>query len=354
MRTTAPRRRIVLSVALLAVAGLLGVPAHPAAAGLGVAVPAGVPQAAPNTPGPGDEGENPLIRDVLQQTGQEYTKAKAKLDASKKRQLELDLQLRRAEERLADLSGEVGAVAAESYRTGRLGPVSALLNSISPDAFLERAQAMELLTVRDDQQLRDLNAARAAAADAKAAIDAETREQQKQLAIIAKQKQDAERALKQVGGQSTGGFVTINSPVASQAPRNSDGSWPSQSCSVNDPTTSGCITPRTLHALQEAKKAGFTRFVSCYRPGGPFEHPKGRACDFSAERNGFGGVAQGGDRTYGNNLAAFFVRNSSKLGVLYVIWFKQIWFPATGWRAYHSGNGDPSSDHTNHVHLSLL
>jgi peptidoglycan DL-endopeptidase CwlO len=360
---TTLRRRIAFTMAMLAaVAAPLGAPTHPAAAGLGTVAPAAaglgavavVPQAAPNAPGPGNEGENTLIRDVLAQSGREYAKAKAKLDASKKRQLELDLQLRRAQERLADLSSEVGAVAAESYRTGRLGPMSVLLNSISPDSFLQRAQAMELITVRDDRQLRDLNAARAAAAEAKAAIDTEAREQEKQLAIIAKQKQDAERALAQAGGESTRGFVSLTSPVASQAPRNADGSWPSQSCSVNDPTTSGCITPRTLHALQEAKKAGFTRFVSCYRPGGPYEHPKGRACDFSAERNGFGGVAQGGDRTYGNNLAAFFVRNSSKLGVLYVIWFKQIWFPATGWRAYHSGNGDPSSDHTNHVHLSLL
>jgi peptidoglycan DL-endopeptidase CwlO len=357
MRRAPLRRWVVLPAALLA-AGLLGVPAQPAAAVAGpgaaaVAAPAAA-QAAPNTPTPGDEGESPMIRDVLEQTGREYAKAKAKLDESRTRQLELDLQLRRAQQRLAELSDEVGAVAAESYRTGRLGPMSVLLSSVSPDSFLERAQAMELITVRDDRQLRDLNAARAAAADAKAAVDTETREQQKQLAIIAKQKQDAERALQQVGGEATKGYVSLTSPVASQAPRNSDGSWPSQSCSVDDPTTSGCITPRTLHAMQEAKKAGFTRFVSCYRPGGPFEHPKGRACDFSAERNGFGGVAQGGDRTYGNNLAAFFVRNSSRLGVLYVIWFKQIWFPATGWRAYHSGNGDPSSDHTNHVHLSLL
>jgi hypothetical protein len=349
MRTTTLQRRVALPAALLVAAGLLAVPANPA-----VARPSAELAAAPGTPTPGDEGETPTIRDVLSQTGHAYAEAKTKLDASKKRQLVLDLQLSRAEQRLTALSTEVGAVAAEAYRTGRLGPVTVLLNSVSPDAFVDRAQAMELITVRDDQQLRNLNAARAAAAGAKAAVDAEARERQKQLAIIARQKQDAERALEQVGGESTGGFVDITSPVATQAPRNPDGSWPSQSCSVNDPTTSGCITPRMLHALLEAKRAGFTRFVSCYRPGGPYEHPKGRACDFSSERKGFGGVAQGDDRTYGNNLAAFFVRNSSRIGVLYVIWFKQIWFPATGWRAYRSGNGDPSSDHTNHVHISVL
>jgi hypothetical protein len=350
MRTTTVRRRAALPLAILAAAaGLFGA-LPPAAAGQpGQATPL----AAPSPSTPGDEGESPLIRDVLSQAGREYAKAKARLDASRKRQLELGLQLSRAERRLAELSIEVSAVAAESYRTGRLGPMTVLLNSVSPDAFVQRAQAMELIAIRDNRQLRELNQARTVAAEAKAAIDAEAREQEKQLTIIATQKKDAERALQQVGGASTGGYVSATSPVARQAPRNSDGSWPSQSCSAEDPTTSGCITPRTLHALKEAQRAGFTRFVSCYRPGGPYEHPKGRACDFSAERNGFGGAAQGGDRTYGNNLAAFFVRNSSKLGVLYVIWYRQIWFPATGWRAYSSGGG-ASGAHTNHVHLSLL
>jgi hypothetical protein len=148
--------------------------------------------------------------------------------------------------------------------------------------------------------------------------------------------------------------VVARSPVARPAPRDSDGSWPPQACSRPDPTTSGCVSPRTLHALTEARRAGFGRFTSCYRSGGPYEHPKGRACDYSAQPRGFGGHAQGVDRTYGNNLAAFFVRNADRLGVLYVIWYRQIWLPTTGWKSYGGAHGDPSSDHTNHVHLSLL
>jgi hypothetical protein len=27
--------------------------------------------------------------------------------------------------------------------------------------------------------------------------------------------------------------------------------------------------------------------------------------------------------------------------------------PGNGWSSYSGGNGDPSSDHTNHVHLSV-
>ena len=47
------------------------------------------------------------------------------------------------------------------------------------------------------------------------------------------------------------------------------------------------------------------------------------------------------------------MKNADRLGVLYVIWYRQIWMPGTGWRAY-SGSGGPQRDHTNHVHLSVI
>jgi hypothetical protein len=139
---------------------------------------------------------------------------------------------------------------------------------------------------------------------------------------------------------------------ARSAPRAPDGTWPRESCSVDDPTSGGCLTPRTLHALQQARAAGFTRYTACFRGASFGEHPKGRACDFAAAATGFGGAATGGDRAYGDRLAAYFLANADRLGVLYVIWYRRIWMPATGWRPYSSG-GDPSSAHTNHVHLSV-
>jgi hypothetical protein len=123
---------------------------------------------------------------------------------------------------------------------------------------------------------------------------------------------------------------------------------------VDDPTTTGCITPRTLHAYQQARAAGFKRYTSCFSQRNSGEHPKGRACDHSAAPGGFENVnASGGDRTYGNNLAAFYVKNADRLGVMYVIWYREIWMPNTGWRSY-SGSGGPNATHTNHVHLSVL
>ncbi|MFD0822828.1 coiled-coil domain-containing protein [Micromonospora zhanjiangensis] len=308
--------------------------------------------AAPN-PNPGDEGGTKKLRDALEAAARGHIDAQAKLDASTKRQTELTGRLRDVEARLVDLTAQVGAVAARSYRLGRLTPYSMMLNSASPDELLQRSAALELISQLDSQKLRDLTDSRAQATEAKAAIDAEVVQQRKQVAVMAQKKKDAERALAAVGGATSAGFVNANSPLAKPAPRNSDGSWPSESCNVDDPTTGSCITPRTLHAMQQAQAAGFKRYVSCHRSGGGGEHPKGRACDFSAAAGGFENVsATGGDRTYGNNLAAYFIKNAGRLGVLYVIWYRQIWMPGTGWRSY-DGAGSPAADHTNHVHLSM-
>jgi hypothetical protein len=109
-----------------------------------------------------------------------------------------------------------------------------------------------------------------------------------------------------------------------------------------------------LNAYLQARAAGFTHYTSCWSQRSSGEHPKGRACDFSANATTFrNAAATGSDKAYGDRLAAFFVRNADRLGVMYVIWYRQIWLPNTGWRAY-SGSGSPAARHENHVHLSVL
>ncbi|MEV0397808.1 coiled-coil domain-containing protein [Polymorphospora rubra] len=339
-----------LLAALLAVAVAFG--AAPATAGPVGSVPARQALAPGDTD---DEGGTKKLRDQLDAATKGYVDAKAALDNSTKRQQELDARLKTIGEELTVRGQAVGELAARAYRTGRIGPIAALLNTNSAEGFLDRTTALGNLAASEDRQLRLLQETQDQETRARAAIDNEIREQKKQLATMDQRKKQAERALAEAGsGQSSSGVQGSGSgsPAAKPAPRNANGSWPSESCSIKDPTTSGCITPRTLHALNQAKAAGYTRYVSCFRSGGSGEHPKGRACDFAAQKGGFGGVATGGDRTYGNNLAAYYVNNASRLGVLYVIWFKQIWLPGSGWRAYQGG-GDPSSDHTNHVHLSV-
>ncbi len=333
---TAPLRRWLAPALILAIAVTLL--ARPAPAG---AQPGG------NT---AVEGGTPLLSEVLDSTGRRFLEAKAALAKSMQRQSQLAVEQRKAQAVLAELTPQVTRIASEAYRTGRLSAFSVMLNSGSPDSFLERIAALDEMNRVNDQKLKELNAARDRAVRAKLAIDAEVKRQQEHKLVMERQKKNAEKALALVGGTSlTNGFVAATSPVAAQAPRNSDGSWPAESCNQDDPTTSGCLTPRTLHAYKEVKKAGFNKFVGCYRPGGPYEHPKGRACDWSLLKSGFSPASTPEQRLYGNNLTAFLVRNADRLGILYVIWYRQIWFPATGWTSYV---GD--SEHTDHVHMSML
>jgi hypothetical protein len=338
--TARPRRWLVLALApLVAATAMLAAPASPANAG-----PDGTSATA-------DEGDdNPLLNDVLDSTGRRYLAAQAEVTKSTKTQLSLGLAVKDAETKRDALLPQVSAVAAQQYRTGGVSSASFLLSSTSTDSFLKRAISLEEINALNDQKLHELNTAIDKVDAAKAALDAEVKAQQQNLTAMAKQKEAAEKALALVGGESlTGGFVVAKSAVAAPAPRNAAGGFSPEPCTVNDPTTDGCITPRTLHMYQEVKKAGFNRFVGCHRNGGPFEHPKGRACDWSLQKSGFS-IAHNADmKNYGNNLMAFLVRNADRLGILYVIWFKQIWFPATGWKAYH---GD--STHQDHVHVSML
>lgn len=299
------------------------------------------------------EGGTKALRDALEASAKGHLEATAKLENSKKRQVLLAAEVKNIESRLVGLTAQVAEVAVHSYKQGRLTATGLLLRSSGPEAFLQRAAELDVMAQRDARRVRALTEERSRADRAKLALDAEVREQLKQVNQLAKRKREAERALAAVSSGPSGGFGSGGSASARPAPRNPDGSWPSESCSVNDPTTSGCITARTLNALQQAQSAGYRRHVSCYRGGGSGEHPKGRACDFSAATNGFKDeTATGGDKDYGDRLAAWYVRNASRLGVLYVIWYRQIWHPGTGWRAY-GGSGSPAADHTNHVHLSM-
>jgi hypothetical protein len=301
-----------------------------------------------------DEGGNKTLREKLESASQGYYAAKEKLAASQQRQAELVETLRVSQLALTRMTSEVANIAAARYKGSQLGVLNGLFTGQGdPSTLLQGAAVADYLIWRDDEQIRRYRTARDESEAHKAAIEAEVAIQAKALSELDTQKRDAEKALAAVGGMVTAGY---NGPVpeAQPAPRTPTGGWPKETTSIQDPTgTGGKITPRMYHAMIEAQLAGFRRFTKCWRTQNSGEHPKGRACDFSAEQSTFGGVAAGEDKAYGTRLAAWCVANAEALGVLYVIWFRQVWMPGVGWRKY-SGVGDPSAEHTNHVHLSML
>ena len=118
---------------------------------------AGPAVAAPAAP---DEGDNKSLRAALEAAAKGHIEAKAKYDRAKKRQLELGLELKKLEDRLAELHAEIAIVADHSYRAGRLSAVTMLLNSGSPDDFIERMIGLETIMRRDNRQLQMLTEAR--------------------------------------------------------------------------------------------------------------------------------------------------------------------------------------------------
>lgn len=141
-------------------------------------------------------------------------------------------------------------------------------------------------------------------------------------------------------------------------------------CTEPDPTTRGCLTPATLHALNEVVKA-----FGPPRPGSPIravtcwdrhawnptsDHPKGRACDLFPTRAGE--FPQGQDLVNGWRLATWLRTHAHALHITYLIWQGRFWSPDTpddnGWGTPYTGGGiynphDATGGHYDHIHLSI-
>ena len=169
----------------------------------------------------------------------------------------------------------------------------------------------------------------------------------------AKHTATAINAVRDLGGVELDCARISTAGTAEPAPRNPDGSWPTEGCTIRpDPTTGrGCLTPRTGHLVTQSAAAGYPR-PGCYRDGDRGEHPKGRACDWMMTS---GGEASGSQKARGDQMAAWAVANADRLGLMYVIWFRKVWTRAEGWHDYDNpwGADDPSGWHTNHVHISV-
>ncbi|WP_246002209.1 coiled-coil domain-containing protein [Allorhizocola rhizosphaerae] len=320
------------------------------------------PVLAQPTPAPPNEGGPQSIatlRENLEIAVTGYIEAEQKLEASKSKQAEVQRQLTLAELDMTRVKLAVSKYAAEAYRTGRLGTIGMMLQASTQDELMERAVALNKLAQYDQARMAQYLAAKRRTEEAKAEIERLIAEQNAAVDEMKRRQTAAERALAVAGGTPVRVDVDAATlPDAEPAPRNSDGTWPSQGRTVKDPTTGSMITPRLLHAYNETRRLGWTRYVSCYRSGGPYEHPKGRACDWSTSPDrSFEGTAKLADKVYGDRLASFYVKNAKALGVMYVVWYCTIWLYGSGWRKYNSSGsrcGDsPNVDHTNHVHLSV-
>jgi hypothetical protein len=325
----------------------------------------GAPAAAAPSPAAGADFETgsaseATLKAKLDEIGRAYNDANGRYTASLARRNQLDAEIAATEKERAALAGDVELLAVQAYKGGRIGAVTQLMQSRSAGEFADKAAFLDQLTRTNGVTLAGLTANRARLDSQRAELATELTSIGTYRAAMAQRRAEAQKALDDARGvnrasRSADRATASGAPTgstATAAPRNPDGSYPSESCSLDDPTgTGGCVTPRSAHALSEARKAGFTRYTKCWRQSSG-DHGGGRACDYAASPNGYGTEASGGDRAYGDRLAQFFIANASRLGVVYVIWFRRIWMPGTGWEAYDR-TGGPSDVHTDHVHLSV-
>jgi peptidoglycan DL-endopeptidase CwlO len=293
-----------------------------------------------------DAGTPEGLKAALEAANRGYVDARNALDASRARQAEITKKIAETQQKVDDLSEATRGLLVMAYRNNGLASAAVLLASGSPDQFFDRATAASELAHQNNKKIKAYNQVNRDLADQKKSLDAEIAVQEQQLALMEKRKKDAEKAVGGAGEASAGYGKTVPPGPGGR----------SGGCNIKDPSgTGGCVTNVLLYAYNQTKAAGFNHYVSCYRSaedGG--EHPRGRACDWAADEKGFGGVATGSDKTYGDNLANFYIANSKSLNVLYVIWFRRIWQTATGsWKSYGGQCGSPSCDHTNHLHLSV-
>jgi peptidoglycan DL-endopeptidase CwlO len=316
----------------------------------------GVPASAEPSPGANEDGgQNLTVRGALDKATAEYNDAKGRFDQSVADQAKINDEMGKTQARLTELQATAGLVASAAYRGRRVSLVNVIVGAENADDMMRNMVTVEYMAMQDDKQLRELTATQRRLEQQKKDIEAALANQQAQLKTMEANKKAAEDALRKAGGgaDASGGAPSGGKVTTNPTGKNGDGSFPKEGCTIDDPTTSGCISPRMLNAYNEARKAGFTHYTSCFRSGGGGDHPLGKACDFSANATTFVNArATGADKTYGDNLAAWCIANAKNLGVKYVIWYKRIWQPSSGWKSY-GGDGTPAGDHYNHVHLSM-
>jgi hypothetical protein len=319
------------------------------------------------------EGGTRALRDQLDETQSAWLDAKVALDASVARQQELEATLIDVREQIEVQTADLGRVAYVAFITAGHTGLSSLVNSGPLDELLDGMGLLDMLATRETTLIQALIATRARAHAAQVDIDRETATQDELLVEMDTRKQQAQLAVCRAAGgcaaEDEGTFTAASSHVAQAAPRNANGSWPAEyiprdrpgypfvieRAVTGHPYRPDPITPRLAHMIRQAKAAGFTRYVTCFRHeenGG--EHPRGRACDFGLGGGPTGGNSvRGSGKSYGDQLAAFLIFNAERLGVLYIVWYRQIWLVSTGRWRYYSGCCDPSSMHTDHVHVSI-
>ena len=110
------------------------------------------------------------------------------------------------------------------------------------------------------------------------------------------------------------------------------------------------LQPNTVHLLRLVEylfpyyaKEGE---IGGYRQDPIMDHPSGQALDIMMNNDGRDPASVND----GHKVAAFLMANSTQLGVTYMVWRQNIWYPGRDWREL-SDRGNWTDSHMNHIHV---
>ncbi|MER6945027.1 hypothetical protein ABT294_13475 [Nonomuraea sp. NPDC000554] len=238
-------------------------------------------------------------------------------------------------------STQLRAMAVTQYMRGGQEGLTLLGNEHDPTALMSKLALSQYLVDQQDARLRGYAQVRD---DHKQARDeAKTRADELAALVddLGKRKEKAEKLIDQIKDK-------IDQLYQAPGVRRSDGTWVPQL-----PGGSDNITPRMRLVKMLVKERFAVPFgIGCYRTiqdGG--EHPLGRACDFMLSRGG--SLPSAAEVERGNEIAAWAIKNSKRLGIMYIIYRQRIWHARTGtWRTM-SDRGGTTANHFDHPHISV-
>ncbi|MFE3451464.1 coiled-coil domain-containing protein [Nonomuraea sp. NPDC059194] len=282
----------------------------------------------------------PTLRAELKQLNTKVDKLIERYNAKRVSLAKAQKAAKAAQERLAAVEQTLVKAEAEASKITELRYQASTpdLPTLLYTPDLNSAALLEQMSAEQDAVVKNVTAARDAKKQAAAEATTLADRIETETAQVADDRKEAEGMIKDIEKK-------LDKLVPTGTGRKADGSWAPEL-----PTGSENITPRTELMRDTIKKTFAMPFtVGCYRSGGSGEHPLGRACDFMLSSGGSRPTEA--NRTLGDQVAAWAIKNQSRLGIKYVIWQQRI-NSGSGWRAM-SDRGSVTANHYDHVHISM-
>jgi hypothetical protein len=224
---------------------------------------------------------------------------------------------------------QVRALAVATYTSSGIGMSMSLFVEAEPDEVIDRAVVIDYLATSNQDKIDRLDQALERDETAQQNAQEQLAEAQEDLDELEERRQEVQEMIADHPVQQMGGPFNI--------------------------------TPRTEQMreliIEEFGEGTEYGGVGCYREVGGWvvgEHPKGRACDFMLDPNGNTPVPEQVERGWA--IAEWARENADRLGIMYVIYRKQIWDVRRGdegWRDM-ADRGSITENHFDHVHISMF